>query len=115
MMSKEVLYIFIFIMSVVVASVSQVLLKTSADVEYEHWYQEYLNVKVIVAYALFFVSTLITVFAYKYVPLSLGPVLESSGYVFVTALGYFILKEKVSRRKLIGLLIIIVGIVLFSV
>lgn len=114
-MSNEVIHIIIFLASVLVASFSQVLLKTSADREYEHWYQEYLNVKVIVAYGLFFVSTIITVVAYKYVPLSLGPVLESSGYVFVTLLGYFVLKEKIRSKKLIGMIVIIVGIILFSV
>ena len=34
-------------------------------------------------------------YAYKYVPLSLGPMLEACGYIFVTVLGVCILKEKV--------------------
>jgi len=100
-------------MSVAVASVSQILLKTSADKTYEHWYQEYLNPKVIIAYAMFFLSTVITVLAYKYVPLSLGPVLESTGYIFVSLLGFFVLKEKIPAKKLLGMAVIIVGIVLF--
>lgn len=113
-MSKETLYILIFILSVMVASVSQILLKTSADREYEKWYQEYLNVKVIIAYGMFFISTVITVLAYKYVPLSLGPVLESTGYIFVALLGYFVLKEKIPARKMLGMIVIIIGIVIFN-
>ena len=61
-----------------------------------------------------FLSSLLTVYAYKFVPLSLGPVLEASGYVFVSVMGYFILKEKIGKKKLLGLVIIIAGIVIFN-
>lgn len=113
-MSKEAVYIIIFILSVFVASVSQILLKTSANKHYETKLQEYLNPKVIIAYGLFFASTLITVVAYKFVPLSLGPVLEATGYIFVSVLGYLILKEKISKQKLAGMAIIIAGILVFN-
>jgi len=99
---------------VLVSSVSQLLLKMSANRQYETRLAEYLNPKVIIAYALFFGATLITVLAYQYVPLSLGPVLESTGYIFVTLLGYFVLKEKIGEQKLLGMLVIIVGILLFN-
>jgi drug/metabolite transporter (DMT)-like permease len=54
-------------------------------------------------------------YAYKCVPLSMGPILESCGYIFVTVLGVIILKEKISKRKLLGLVAILIGIVLFSI
>lgn len=114
-MSKEALFIIIFIFSVFVSSVSQILLKISANRQYESHLKEYLNVRVIVAYGLFFLATVFTVFGYKYVPLSLGPVLESTGYIFVTLLGYFVLKEKIGKRKMIGMAVILLGIFLFYV
>lgn len=104
----------IFLGSVLVASISQIMLKKSANQKYDRWIDEYLNFRVIFAYGLFFLSSLLTVYAYKFVPLSMGPVLEASGYVFVAVMGYFILKEKIGRRKLLGLIIIIAGIVIFS-
>lgn len=113
-MSNEQLFIIIFLLSVLVSSVSQLLLKMSANRHYETRLAEYLNPKVIIAYVLFFGATLITVLAYQYVPLSLGPVLESTGYIFVTLLGYFVLKEKIGKQKLLGMLVIIVGILLFN-
>ena len=73
-----------------------------------------MNFRVIFAYGLFFLSSLLTVYAYKFVPLSLGPVLEASGYVFVSVMGYFILKEKIGKRKFLGLVVIIAGIVIFN-
>lgn len=108
------LYIFLFVFSVFISSVSQTILKTSAEKKYDNRLQEYLNPKVIIAYGIFFLSSLITVVAYKYVPLSLGPILESCGYIFITLLGYFILHEKVGKKKLIGLLVILMGISIFN-
>jgi len=107
-------YIILFLGGVFISSVSQILLKKSANKTYDSVLSEYLNPWVIIAYGLFFCATLATVIAYKYVPLSLGPILESSGYFFVTILGMIFLKEKVGKRKAIGLLIILLGIVVFN-
>ena len=73
-----------------------------------------MNFKAIFAYGMFFVSSLLTVWAYKFVPLSMGPVLESSGYFFVTVLSVIFLKEKVGLKKALGLALIIVGIITFG-
>lgn len=104
-------YIVLFLFSVFISSVSQILLKSSAKQQYEKSWKDYLNWKVIVAYGIFFISSLLTVFAYRYVPLSMGPILEASGYLFVAVLGYFILKERIGKRKWLGLSLILVGIV----
>lgn len=104
----------IFLGSVLVASISQIMLKKSADRKYDRWIDEYLNFRVIFAYGLFFLSSLMTVYAYKFVPLSLGPVLEASGYIFVSVMGYLILKERIGRKKLLGLIVIVAGIILFN-
>jgi small multidrug resistance pump len=113
-MSKESAYIFIFISSVFISSVSQILLKKSANATYSNKLKEYLNSKVISAYTMFFASTLITILAYKYIPLSLGPILESTGYIFVSVLGLIFLKERISAKKAIGMAIIILGVIVFS-
>ena len=109
-----IIFSLVFVVSVLISSISQVMLKTSANKSYSDRIKEYLNPTVIIAYGLFFLSTLITVFAYKVVPLSLGPVLESTGYIFVAVLGVVLLKEKMSRRKLFGMILILAGLALFS-
>lgn len=108
------MYIFIFLLSVLVSSVSQVLLKSSANKAHDNVMAEYLNLKVVVAYGLFFLSTLITILAYREVPLSLGGILEACGYVFVAILGRVFLKEKIGRRKAMGLIVILIGIVIYN-
>lgn len=113
-MNRLIIYILIFLVSVFISSVSQVILKKSASRTYDSKIKEYLNLPVIFAYFLFFSCTLITVFSYKKLPLALGPILESFGYIFVSILGYFVLNEKFSRRKLLGMLLIIIGVIVFS-
>ena len=98
-----------------IAAISQILLKRSAGKQYTSKAREYLNVRVIAAYALFFLSSLLTVLAYRGVPLSMGPVLETTGYLWVTIMGRLILKEKVSMRKLTGLAVIVLGVILSGI
>lgn len=108
-------YVVIFLISVFISSVSQIILKKSADIEYESKIKEYLNAKVILAYGLFFGSSLLTVFAYKGVPLSMGPILEATGYIWVSLLGMLILRERITKKKMLGLTVIVVGIALFNI
>ncbi|MDO4272815.1 MAG: EamA family transporter [Eubacteriales bacterium] len=104
----------ILLVSVFISSVSQILLKKAANRKYTSPLKEYLNPLVIGAYAMFFGSVILTMLALRYVPLSMSPILESTGYIFVSVLGYFFLKERFSRRKLLGIALILVGIAVFS-
>lgn len=106
-------YILIYVFSVFISALSQILLKLSARKEYDNLLKEYLNPFVIVAYSIFFASSLLTVIAYKEVPLSMGPVIESVGYVFVTLMSFLFLKEKIGRQKLVGIILILIGVLIF--
>ena len=108
-------YSIVVVCAVFISSVSQIMLKRSALKEYKSKLFEYLNPLVIIGYMLFFICTLVNVFALKYVPLSLMPILESSGYIFVTLLGYFILKEKIGKKKIIGMSVILIGIFIYAI
>ncbi len=113
-MNEFMLYASILILSVLISSVSQILLKLSAKTEHTGILQEYLNPKVLFAYFLFFTSTVLTMVSYRVIPLSLGPVLEATGYFWVAILGLVFLKEKVNRRKWLGILVILIGIIVFN-
>lgn len=104
----------VFLFSVLISSISQILLKKSADKTYDSRLKEYLNPLVIIAYGMFFCSMMITMYCYKYVDVSAGPIFESAGYIFVGVLGYIFLKEKFTAKKIIGMLLIMLGIVIFS-
>lgn len=112
---KDSMYILIFLLSVFLSSISQVLLKKSTKITYKNKIEEYINPLVIFSYCLFFLCTLITIIAYKKVPLSLGPILESTGYIYVSVFSMVFLKEKISKDKVVGMTFIIAGVIIFSI
>ena len=75
---------------------------------------EYLNWKVIVGYALMFAGMLLGVIGYgKGVQVKSGSVTETIGIVEVAVLSAIFFKEKLTRRKVLGIVLIIGGIVMF--
>ena len=110
----NLLYALIFLGGVFLSAVSQVMLKKAAMREYESPIKEYLNPLVISAYALFVVCTLITVLSYAGIPMSLGPVLEATSYVYVTFFGVKIFHEHVGKEKIAAIGLILVGIGVFA-
>ena len=83
--------------------------------KYKNLLIEYLNPFTILSYVIFVVATLLTIFSYKVVPLSMAPILGASEYFFVAALSRIFMKEKINLKKLIGLGIIVVGIIVYSI
>ena len=115
MINQELLiHALIMLTGTFIASVSQIVLKKAAEKEYPSKIAEYLNPMVIGAYVFFFGASMLAVLGYEGengVPLSLGPILEATGYIWVAVLGKIFLGEKISTRKALGLLVIIAGIV----
>lgn len=112
---KILVFSLIFVFGVFISSVSQVILKKSSNIKYDNPIREYLNVRVIVAYGIFFLATLLTIFAYKVIPLSMGPILDATGYIFVTIFGVTIFKESLNSKKIIALALILIGIGIYAV
>ena len=114
-MNKSVLlHSLIMLSSVLVSCISQVILKKSSQKKRESFIKEYLNFPTIFAYSLFFFATLISIFAYKVIPLTLGVVLDSASYIFITIFGVIIFKEKTNKMKLLAILMIVSGIIVYS-
>ncbi len=115
-MSKtEIFYSSFLVFGVFISSVSQIILKKSSQKKYSSFIREYLNPYVIGAYMIFFAATFMSIYAYKVVPLSYGPILEASGYIFITVLSLIFLKEKITRKKIISLSVILLGIIIYSI
>lgn len=109
-----VIYSCVLLLGVFVSAISQVMLKKSAMKQYESKIKEYMNPLVIIAYIMFVGTTFLSIIAYKGIPLSMGPILEVTSYIYVTFFGVKIFKEKLNSKKIIALALIIVGIVVYA-
>jgi len=115
MNSQMIPYAALMLAGTFISAVAQVLLKKEAQVRHGSVIEEYLNPRVIIAYIIFFGATFLSIFAYRVVPLSMGPILEATGYIWVTIFGVTIFRERMNKTKIIALGLIIAGIVVYSV
>lgn len=99
--------------SVIIASFSQILLKKSAQKKHVSIIREYLNANVIIGYGMMVVTTLLTIMAYKGLDYKNGPIIESLGYILVMILSLIFFGEKITKKKLIGNVLILLGIFVF--
>ena len=102
----------IYLITPLIAAISQLILKKAADNPAYTGLRYYLNVPVLFAYGLFFGCMLLNIVAMQTVDLTLVGVLEALGYVYVMVLSHFFLREKMTARRLIGNGLIVLGIVL---
>lgn len=106
-------YYLLGMISVTIASFSQILLKKGAMMKHDSFIREYLNVCVITGYLMMFASVFLTMIVYRGMDFMNVPVLEAIGYVLVPVLSYFFFKENLSRKKVIGIVCILIGIFIY--
>ena len=76
-------------------------------------FREYLNVYVICGYGMMFVSMFMTIIAYSGMEFTNVQIIEATGYIMVLILSYFFFKEKITKRKLLGMIFIFAGIAVY--
>ena len=106
--------VFILLAAILMGSISQVILKKSTFKHYDSVIREYINLPVILAYSIFLIATTMSVFAYGAIPLSLGIALETTSYLYITFFGVVIFKEKLTKKKIFSLRLIIFGILVYA-
>ena len=107
------IHMIILLISVTIASFSQILLKKSAEKTYSSWIREYLKVYVICGYGMMFVSMFLTIIAYAGMEFTNVQIIEATGYIMVLILSYFFFREKITKRKVLGMLCIFAGIAVY--
>ena len=100
MNKTTILYSSLILIGTFISAISQVMLKKAALKEYDNPLNEYLNPYVIVAYSIFVLSTLLSIVAYREIPLSMGTILETTSYIYITFFGVKIFSEKMNLKKI---------------
>lgn len=106
-------YFFIYLLSVIIASLSQVLLKKAAMNHYPNRIREYLNAYVILGYGMMFISLFLSIVAFRGIAYKNGMIIDSLGNVLVLIFSYLFFKEKIGPRKIIGIMLILCGFFVF--
>lgn len=106
--------VIIMICGCLISSFSQILLKKSANAEHESFWKQYLNKNVITGYVLLLAAMFMSVWAYSGMDYKYGPPLESIGFIMITVLSAVILKEKITKKKILGVALIVTGILIFT-
>ncbi len=112
-MAEKGIYVLAMLGAVSLSAASQMLLKKAARTEWSSPLREYMNVWVIGGYGLLVLSMLSVIFACRGLEVKNIPVLESLGFPLVMLLGRIFYGEKLTRGKLIGMGLILLGIFVF--
>ena len=104
----------IMVVNAFLSAFSQILLKQSANREHATSIGEYLNIHVISAYIIFAVVLVSNAFAYQGIAYKYGSVIGASSYLFLMILSKVILKEKITKKVILGNLIIMFGMFIYS-
>ena len=104
----------IMIINAFLSAFSQILLKRSTMVKHKNGLYEYLNYRVIIAYGIYVIVLLTNAFAYKGIAYKYGSIIGATSYIFLMLLSVIILKEKISKKVLLGNLLIVVGMIVYS-
>ena len=104
---------FLFLFAVVVAGFGQIALKKAALDKNCSLLRQYTNTYIVIGYFLLLVSMGMASIAYRGIPLKVGPVLDSLGFVLVPVLSWIFFDEKLTKAKGIGFLIIVCGVLIF--
>lgn len=101
------------VVSATITAFSQILLKKSANISHKGFLFEYLNPLVIAAYMCYVGVLVLNVFIYTKIDYRFGVVINALSTVFVMVLSKILLKEKITRKRVLGNVLIVAGVLVF--
>ena len=102
------------IISTIMGAVSQMMLKHSARQNYSAWWREYINIWVISGYSIMVLSLLINLWAIHIGVLAQEvSIIECINYLLIPLAAWLVFKEPITKRKMVAIGIIIVGVIVF--
>ena len=104
----------LILLSAVMASGAQILLKKSAQKKQESILGEYLNPYVIISYIDYFLVLSLNIFLFTKMDYRYGVISNSLAIVFVMLLSRLVLGEKITLRKWVGTMLVVAGVLCFS-
>lgn len=111
-MIVNILYIILIIMTLIGAIASLYLKKASNS---DGILNILKNINLYVGGILYLISAILNIYILKFLDYSIVLPLTSITYIWIMILSYFKLNEKINKKKIIGVILIIIGAILVSV
>ena len=108
------MYYILTLVIIIFTSVAHLLLKKGSVISVDSNVKMYLHPFSIIAYLIFAIVAFLSIFAMKGLDLKVFFALTSLTYICIPVLSFVFLKESVTRNKLIGILIISLGVIIFN-
>lgn len=71
-------------------------------------------IPLLLGFVVYGIGALVMIMAFRYGELSVLQPMNSMSYVISTILGYFVLKENITMKRLIGIIIIVIGVFILA-
>ena len=115
-MSMRWMYLLLVVFNVLIAAFAQMMLKKGAVTVHSSFIREYLNGWVIGGYMIMGASMLLNIFAMsRGVQLKELSIIESFSFLFVPVLSYLFFRENITKKKVMAIIMIMAGVILFFV
>lgn len=102
-----------YIVNPLLNSVGVTLLKVGALKHKNNSVGMFLNPFVIGGYSLYFLSLICTIYAYRVIDFKNTTIVIGANYLCVTSFSLCLLREKTTKNKAVGILLIVAGIVIY--
>ncbi len=99
------------IAAVILSSASQVILKKRANNAPKSFWKKFLNAPVIFSYCLLFLSMMLNSLALREMDMAVLPCITATSFLWIMILSKIFLGEKPTRRKVLGVAMILVGVI----
>lgn len=107
------MYYMLLVIMTVMGAVAALFLKKAST--FKNLTELFLNIHLYTGGMLYFLSAILNIYVLRYLDYSIVLPLTSITYIWTMILSYYILHEKVTRKKVIGLGFVFIGAVLIVV
>jgi drug/metabolite transporter (DMT)-like permease len=108
------IYYLLTLVIVIFTSVAHLLLKKGSVVSADNYVKMYLHPYSITAYIIFAIVAFLSIYAMKGLDLKVFFGLSSLTYMCIPVLSFMFLKDSVTKNKLIGIIMISIGVIIFN-
>ncbi len=108
------IYLILTLIIVIFTSIAHLLLKKGSVLALESKRSIYTHPYSVIAYIVFAIVAFLSISAMKGLDLKVFFALNSLTYICIPVLSFMFLKESVTRNKVIGIVIITIGVIIFN-